>query len=191
MTQQKKSKSKAELRKELEKLQGGFSSEDQKLTVPQLKEKIAALEPSSSPSLDPETPAVPPKEGEEAPRASRNEGFDVPGKLNHEPFDKGGKAEATYKAFCEAPKKATFIPLEPSDVPGEYSSIEQFTFNRLRINMVKGVSVEVPEPLALHIEEMQAARRRAARPKTRDLIRGGMRDARLDLLSDSQKLGIL
>ncbi len=117
--------------------------------------------------------------------------FDIPGKINHEKFDKGGKAEATFEYLCKQPKKIAYIPLESGDIPGTTSAIKQFCYNRIQINIVKGVPVEMPEPLALYVEEIQAATRKAERPKTRDLNTGGTRDARLDLLSEAQKMGIL
>lgn len=117
--------------------------------------------------------------------------FDIPGKINHERFDKGGKAEATFNYLCKQPKKIAYIPLEQGDIPGTTSAIKQFCYNRIQINIVKGVPVEMPEPLALYVEEMQAATRKAERPRTRDLNTGGTRDARLDLLSEAQKMGIL
>ncbi len=139
------------------------------------------------------SPVVPEKvEPEvETPKEEISLNFDIPGKINHEKFDKGGKAEKTYIALCKQPKKIAYIPLEPHDIPGTTSAILQFCYNSIRINIVKGVSVEVPQSLAEYIEEIEAAKRKALRPKTKDLNTGGVRDARLDLLSEAQKMGVL
>ena len=117
--------------------------------------------------------------------------FDIPGKMNHEKFDKGGKAEATFTALCKEPKKVSYISLEVGDIPGAASSIKQFCYNRLAINVVKGIPVEMPESLANYIDEIEAIKRTVMNVKTRNLMTGGLRDARLDLLTEAQKMGVL
>lgn len=117
--------------------------------------------------------------------------FDIPGKINHEKFDKGGKAERTFIALCKEPKKVSYISLEVGDIPGAASSIKQFCYNRLAINVVKGIPVEMPESLANYIDEIEAIKRTVMNVKTRNLMTGGLRDARLDLLTEAQKMGVL
>jgi hypothetical protein len=128
---------------------------------------------------------------ESEPDEKKEVSFDIPGKINHEKFDKGGKAEKTFIALCKQPKKIAYIPLEPSDIPGTTSAIKQFCYNGIRINIVKGIAIEMPQSLAEYIEEIEAVKRSVMNVRTRDLNTGGMREARLDLLSEAQKMGVL
>lgn len=153
------------------------------------KAELIALLPQIPPAPEPPQPTPPPAPEPAKPAESLS--FDVPGKMNHEKFDKGGKAEKTFIALCNQPKKIAYIPLEAGDVPGTTSAIKQFCYNRIRINVVKGVSVEMPQSLAEYIEEIEAVKRSVMNVKTKDLNTGGMREARLDLLSEAQKLGVL
>ena len=110
--------------------------------------------------------------------------FNAPG-INHEPFDPGGKAEIMFNSLCEQPKKPLFIPYEIGERRG---TIQSPQLNGLRINILKGMYVEVPQQVAeLVMESLQQTAAATDELMTFNREAGEYRNAKLDLRSEAHK----
>ena len=77
--------------------------------------------------------------------------FDGKG-INHEPFEKKGKAAEMFDHLAGQPKKSAMYPLGMGEKLGAVATLIR---NGLKINILKGVIIEVPEDIANSIAESQ------------------------------------
>ena len=110
--------------------------------------------------------------------------FDGPG-INHDVFDLGGKAEAMFKNLCLQDKIRLFIPYEQGEKLGAIASPQ---INGLRVNILKGRYVEVPEQIAELM--MDSLNQTAAIPNelmTKNPYTGKIVNAKIELRDEASK----
>ena len=110
--------------------------------------------------------------------------FDSPG-INHDRFDVGGKAESMFNNLCSQDKVRIFIPYEQGEKLGAIASPQ---INGLRVNILKGRYVEVPEQIAELM--MNSLNQTAAIPNevmTKNPYTGKVVNAKIELRDEATK----
>ena len=105
--------------------------------------------------------------------------------INHEPFSPGGKTELMFDNLCEQTKKPLFVPFLIGEKTG---AIADVCLNGLKINILKGIYVEVPQQIAEIM--MESLNQTAAAPdnlQTWNKQAGEFRSAKLDLRDESHR----
>lgn len=88
--------------------------------------------------------------------------------------------------LSEQPKIRTRIPREPKEPIDACATV---ILDSLRINIRKGVSVDLPEQIADIIEDSYYQTEAAMAPKIKNPFSGASTEARLDMKSDTEMQG--
>ena len=108
--------------------------------------------------------------------------------VNHEKFDPGSKAAAMFENLVNQPRVPFFIPLEHGEQFNDLSGIDSFNLNGLRVNLKKGVMLEVPKQIAeVKSESMNKTSASTYGVTARNPLTGEVKNARLDLLSEKDR----
>lgn len=105
--------------------------------------------------------------------------------INHEPFDVGSKADVMFKILCDQPKQPLFIPYEIGEKVGAITSPQ---INGLKINLLKGRYIQVPQQVAEVVMvslNQTAAALDSVRVWNKDA--GEYRNPKLDLRSEAHR----
>lgn len=92
-------------------------------------------------------------------------------------------AVAMMENLAAQPKVRTRVPREAKDPVDAFVSP---ILNSVRINILKGVSVELPEQLAQIIEDSYYQSEKALAPKVTNPFSGKVSEARMDLKTDAE-----
>ena len=110
--------------------------------------------------------------------------FDGPG-INHDAFNPGGRQQAMFGKLCDDPKIRFFIPFLPGEKDGATQSP---CLNGLRINILKGRYVDIPQGVAdILMESLQQTAAATVNLKVRNPMTGEVRSARLDLRDERDR----
>ena len=105
--------------------------------------------------------------------------------INHEPFSPGGKAQLMFDNLCEQPRKPLFVPFLIGE---KYGAVADICLNGLKINILKGVYVEVPQQVAeIMMESLNQTAMAPDMLKTFNKQAGEYRSAKLDLRDDAHR----
>ena len=146
--------------------------------------KIAEVSNGNSFILPGQTPN--PASGKFCPFCKRNheKSFDGFG-INHEPFARGSKAETIFNLLCNQPKLPLFIPYEIGEKAG---ALTFSNINGLRINMLKGRLLQVPQQIAEQkMESMQINAEITDNLKVWNKEKGDYINPKLAMRSDSDR----
>ena len=127
-----------------------------------------------------------PASGKFCPFCKRNheKSFDGFG-INHEPFARGSKAETIFNLLCDQPKLPLFIPYELGEKGG---ALTFSNINGLRINMLKGRLLQVPQQIAEQkMESMQINAEITDNLKVWNKEKGDYVNPKLAMRSDSDR----
>lgn len=166
------------------------------MTTKEPKKKKAAVPPVAA-SAAPEAVPTPPSEENSVLKSGlvhckfcgrpHQPGIDGQG-VNHDKFDVGSKAEIMYNAAIKDQKVKIFIPFEIGEKLG---AVQSPCLNGLRVNILKGVYVDVPKRYAdVIMESLNQTSLAYANVMTKNPVSGETKSARLDL-ADSARKGAL
>lgn len=85
--------------------------------------------------------------------------------------------------LASQPKIRTRIPREPKE---PIDAVASPILNGVRINILKGIAVELPQQVADLIEDSYYATEKAMSPQQRNPFSGKINEARMDLKSDAE-----
>jgi len=131
--------------------------EKKEIAEEELKDSVKEPEPEKQPNLNVDMAKVAElkktPEGKYCSYCRRNheKSFDDFG-INHEAFPRGGKAEAMFNFLVERPKKPAIYPFAIGEKVGAVATLQR---NGLKINVLKGVVINVPDEIADAIAESQ------------------------------------
>lgn len=103
-------------------------------------------------------------------------------------FPIGGDEERMYQHLSSQPKVSFFIPLNQGETKGAVASPQ---VNGLRVNIRKGVMVELPKQLAEHMaESLNLTIEAQESPTVTNVLTGQTKNARLDKQSEADQAAL-
>lgn len=152
-----------------------------------MPKKLTTIAAQEAPVAEPEeaTETEPGAESEtSAPASASTVSIDVPG-VKCDRVSPGSDAERMLQALASQPKVRTRIPREAKE---PIDAVASPIMNGLRINIRKGISVDLPEQVAKLIEDSYFQTEQATDAATvTNLMSGRTSNARIDLKSDAEQ----